>query len=59
MRKILIFLANSKIENAGNIKYSLDYIPVTEETDKSSVYITDIQGYKNQLYTYPVKHTTL
>lgn len=51
--------AKSKIENAGNIKYLLDYIPVTEETDKSSVYITDIQEYKNQLYTYPVKHTTL
>ncbi|XP_003401691.1 nardilysin isoform X1 [Bombus terrestris] len=50
---------DTKVEKYGKVKYSLNYVPTTEETDKSLVHITDIEKYKNQLYIYPVNHTTL
>ncbi|XP_017752516.1 PREDICTED: nardilysin-like isoform X2 [Eufriesea mexicana] len=51
--------SNLKTEKHGNVKYSLIYIPAMEKTDKSLVHITDIQEYKNKLYSYPVNHITL
>lgn len=56
---IFFFTANLKIEKRGNVKHSLIYIPTVEKTDKSLVHITDIQEYKNKLYSYPVNHITL
>lgn len=65
MKTLSIFFAadsakrDTKVEKYGKVKYSLNYVPNTEETDKSLVHITDIEKYKNQLYIYPVNHTTL
>lgn len=54
----IFFAANSKLKKHGNVKYSLNYVPATE-LDKSSLHITNIEEYKNQLYIYPVIHTAL
>ncbi|XP_029044201.2 nardilysin [Osmia bicornis bicornis] len=53
--------SNSSLEKVANVKYPLTYLPITEELeDKSSVHcITDIQEYKNGLYSYPSKHTPI
>ncbi|CAL7942606.1 unnamed protein product [Xylocopa violacea] len=51
--------SNSEVEKNKNVRYSLTYVPAPEETDKSSVYITDIQEYKSRLYSYPIIHTIL
>ncbi|XP_076237531.1 nardilysin [Calliopsis andreniformis] len=49
---------NSETEK---MKYPLSYVDITqsEADDKSVHYITDIQEYKSQLYTYPIHRTIL